>query len=78
MTASTHAQYLAIHRNTSAGAHYKHGLVPAHARGISLEDSTMNAGVMPEIAESVISREEEEDEWGLRDMEARKHHDSVK
>jgi len=33
---------------------------------------------MPEIAESVISREEEEDEFGLREVEAGRHHESVK
>ena len=31
---------------------------------------------MPEIAESVISQEEE-DEFGLRDVAARRHHDTV-
>ena len=45
----------------------------------------MNAGQMPEIAESVMSREEEEqeDEFGLRrpsmrEIEAGHHHESVK
>ena len=33
---------------------------------------------MPEIAESVISQEEEEDDFGIRAVESGNHHQSVK
>ena len=72
-TVSTHAQLQAIQRNFQNQGHFKH----VSAQRLSqLDDPSMNIAVMPEIAESVISQEEE-DEFGIREVDTRRQHDSV-